>query len=204
MNALLADRPGMAASPVFEVPHAAASSASNNNTASSINDLSGTHHRYLRRFVTDLAGLKNQLIAKEIELDHARSRNAAASSTVDTAEVAQPVEDDEVLRLRSEVTEKAANLVMLQAEERAMESMVKQLRLEKDYLHKQRDRISREVDARMAIKQINDVAEDRQAEEGSAAARQETAVEKVLLEVRGVLDETIAKWNEVGPSLLHP
>jgi hypothetical protein len=79
---------------------------------------------------------------------------------------------------------------MLKAETKSMESMARNLSLERQNLIQERDRITREVEARMAIKQINGVGE-----EGSGGV---DSVERVLLEVRGWLDETIANWEEVG------
>jgi hypothetical protein len=86
-----------------------------------------------------------------------------------------PVEEQPELRER--LIRNLGNLILVQAETASIKRM-----------------ITREVDARMAVKQINGVGG-----EGAGVDN----VEQALLEVRGWVDETIAKWEHVSiPSIL--
>ena len=135
-------------------------------------------HQYFRKVVNNLEAHKFTLLSKEMELE--RFRQGFTDS--DT-----PVEEQPELRER--LIRTMGNLILVQAETASIKRMIENLRLEKVNMSKERDTITREVDARMAVKQINGVGG-----EGAGVDN----VEQALLEVRGWVDETIAKWEHVS------
>lgn len=150
----------------------------------------GIDHQYFRKVAQDIQYLREALIGREIDLQRERAGNNTS----------QPDADDETLRLRGELTQRLAKLTMLRSEEKAIQTIIRGLRLEKETLGKDRAKISKELDTRLAVKKIEAnpsstiyAAEEADVEEGSAMG----PVEKALLDVRGWIDETLAKWNEV-------
>ena len=145
-------------------------------------------HQYFRKVVNNLESLKFTLLSKEMELE--RFRQGLTDS--DT-----PVES--LPELREKLIRNLGNLILVQAESGAINRITENLRLEKVNMAKERDTITREVDARMAVKQINGVG-------GEGPGGEVDNVEQALLEVRGWVDETIAKWENVSnlPSLKAP
>lgn len=134
-------------------------------------------HQYFRKVVTNLESLKFTLLSKEMELE--RFRQGLTDSDA-------PVEPHG--ELRETLIRDMGHLILAQAETASVRRMIDNLRLEKVNMAKERDTITREVDARMAVKQINGV--------GGEDAGVDN-VEQALLEVRGWIDETIAKWENV-------
>ena len=94
----------------------------------------------------------------------------------------------EAVQLRFQLTQRSADLSVLIAEQKSIQGVISSLRMEKDNLADYRNRITREVDARMAIKQINGVTD----------AKRESDVEKALRQVVDWIDETIDKWDKVS------
>jgi hypothetical protein len=101
---------------------------------------------------------------------------------------------EEQPELRERLIRNMGSLILVQAETASIRRMIENLRLEKVNMSKERDTITREVDARMAVKQINGVGG-----EGAGVDN----VEQALLEVRGWVDETIAKWDQVSILDIH-
>jgi hypothetical protein len=140
-------------------------------------------HQYFRKVVNNLESHKFTLLSKEMELE--RYQQGLTDSD-------NPVEEQP--ELREKLIRNLGNLILVQAETASIKRMIENLRLEKVNMSKERDTITREVDARMAVKQINGVGG-----EGAGVDN----VEQALLEVRGWVDETIAKWEHVSiPSFL--
>lgn len=150
----------------------------------SSNPLPSIDHQYFRKIVHDLQLLKETLIAKEVELERERSGNGQGDVQL----------DGQTARLRTELTSKAANLTLLQAEEQSISSMIKKLKMERDTWIMHGTRIAREVDARLAIKQIDGVGGGST----TADAEQKSEVEKSLLQVKEWIDEVVDKWDEVS------
>jgi hypothetical protein len=100
--------------------------------------------------------------------------------------------DDQLHPLHERLIRAIGNVVLVEAECKSIRDVSKNLSLEKYNMGHERDMITREVDARMAVKQINGVGDSAEADN----------VEIVLLKVRGWIDETIASWDNVGFILL--
>lgn len=134
-------------------------------------------HQYFRKVVNNLESLKFTLLSKEMELE--RFRQGLTDTDVSVEEHPE---------LRERLIRNIGNLLLVQAETHSIKHMTDNLKLEKVNMSKERDTITREVDARMAVKQIEGVGG-----EGAGVDN----VEQALLEVRGWIDETLAKWEHV-------
>lgn len=178
LSALQADRPG--SSPLTETVQPVAS------TSTSQIPLPTVDHHYFRKPLQDLQHFRQVLIKKELELEGARTGNPDATHPNSEEESYQ------LLSLRYDLTKAAADLSISRAERKSLQTIIENLRMEKDNLAEYKNRITREVDARMAIKQINGVGQ------GEGDVRQESDVEKALRQVVLWIDETIDKWDKVS------
>jgi membrane-associated HD superfamily phosphohydrolase len=138
--------------------------------------------RYFRKVLNNLEAHKYTLLTKEIQLERLHQ-----------GEHDMEMHDDELHDLRERLIRNIGNKLLAEAEVKSIEYIIRNLRLEKVSLTKERDTIAREVDARMAVKEINGVGEDE-------AGSQEDVVEKALLDVKGWIEETLAKWADVSSS----
>lgn len=174
LNALQADRPGSTS--IIEATQPVASTSQT--------PLPTVDRRYLTKVHLDLQHYRQVLISKEHELE----REKFGLPEPDT------LANIRLSDLQLSLTRSAADLSILRAEHKSIQTIIKNLRVEKEHLAEYRNRITREVDARMAIKQINGVTE------GAEDAKKESEVEKTLRQVTAWIDETIDKWETVSAS----
>lgn len=177
LNALQADRPG--SSPITDTIQPVASTSQN--------PLPTVDHHYFRKVLLDLQHCRQFLIKKELELEGLRSGNP--DTTEPNSDEAQRIS-----LLRINLTQTAADLSISKAEQKSLRTIIENLRMEKENFAEYKNRITREVDARMAIKQINGVGE------GEGDVKQESDVEKALRQVVLWIEETIDKWDKVSQS----
>jgi hypothetical protein len=137
-------------------------------------------HQYFRKVVNNLESQKFALLSKEMELE----RFTQGLTDTDTPIDVHP-------ELRERLIRNIGHLILARAETNAIKRMSENLWLEKVNMAKERDTITREVDARMAVKQINGVG-------GEGAGGGVDNVEQALMEVRGWVDDTISKWETVS------
>jgi hypothetical protein len=171
LKQLQADRPGPSFNSSFQPP-----SSSSNSAQSSVPQVD---EQYFRKVTTNLESAKLSLLYRELELENARDPEGHH----------QPY-DGPAAEYRAKVVQAIGNLAMILAETKSMESMARNLSLERQNLINERDGITREYEARMAVKSINGL--------NGLVDQGEDDVEKVLLEVRGWLQEAIDKWEDVS------
>lgn len=172
LDKLQAERPGLSPN------HSVLESTPLPDSSTEQPKLPEVDHRYFRKVVTNLEAHKYTLLTKEIELERFRKGEPDVEM------------EEEPFDLRERLMRNIGNKILAEAEVKSIDHMIRNLRLEKVSLIKERDTITREVDARMAVKEINGVGED-------GTGSQEDGVEKVLLQVKGWIEETLAKWADV-------
>lgn len=128
----------------------------------------------LGKLQAELAAAKATLVDRELEL--ARIKGA---------------DDDDDDVLRRDILHQNTTLQSAQAEVKALHSVIKQLRSERDSLARQRDVVSREIEARQSLREAS--GETPSLSTNARAA----GVERALLELRGLVDGVIRSWDQV-------
>lgn len=183
LDQLSANQPASVASPVDGPP------TKSTDTAGKPNDKSrGIDHGYFRKVVKDIRQVKEALINREIELQRVRDGND---------EPFEPSSD--TVRLRGELTKKLAKFTMLKSEERAIETIIRNLNSEKDNLGRFRGRIQREVDKTIGPR-ANEVNVTLSSHDSADKTLDFPAgsYEKALLDARRCVDETLYNWEDVS------
>lgn len=144
--------------------------ASNNPSSSSI-DISA-----LARLQGELSAAKATLLERELELG--RLGNSAASQ-------------NGIDETRRTLMSRTAALQATQAEVRALNTVINELRTEHESLNRRREVVSRELEVRRSLQ-----ASPGDASAISAASRS-SGVERTLLELRGLVDGIIKTWEQV-------
>jgi hypothetical protein len=158
---LLSTKPGEAAQPGSEVEAAASVPT-------------GIDYAALARLQAELAGAKATLLERELELGKAHGGH-------------QTERGDEI---RAQLVRSGSDLHALQAEVKALHSVISHMRIERDGLARQRDTLGRELEARRALRDAV----------GEAPGGQQRAagVERALLDLRGLVDGVIKTWDQVS------
>lgn len=173
-----ADRPGSSTLIDTEEPEA--------STSSQV-PLEGVDHQYFSKVIFELQVYRQRLILREVELESLRTGIPDEHKLNPNTQKAVDLET-----LQRTLTRAAADLSLLRAEQKSIQSIIDNLRTEKHNFAEFKDRITREVDARMAIKQINGVASRR------GDSMQESDVERTLRTVVSWIEGTIEKWENVS------
>lgn len=135
-------------------------------------------YAHLGKLQAELATAKATLIDREMELTRAQGGG-----------------DEDSDRLRRDVAQQTIALQISQAEVKSLHSLIKQLRSERDNLARQKDIVTREIEARRILR-------DASGEAPSLSTNARAAgVERALLELRGMIDSVIRSWDQVSTAL---
>lgn len=136
----------------------------------------GIDYTTLAKLQTELATAKDTLMQRELEL----------------ATLQGTSEDDGTDDLRSAYLSSSKTLQNGQYEVKALHSLIGHLRSERDGLARQRDMLSRELEARRALREV--------AADGTGSNSRAVGVERALLDLRGLVDGVIRNWEQVSGS----
>lgn len=161
LASLLSTKPGEAAQPVSE------------EAVSSVP--TGIDYAQLSRLQAELAAAKATLLERELELGKAHGGHATERG-------------DEI---RASLLTSGTALASMQSEVKALHSVISHIRIERDNLARQRDTLSRELEARRVLRDT--VNETPQGGHPRAAG-----VERALLDLRGMVDGVIKTWDQVS------
>lgn len=146
--------------------------AAHNNVASSSIDYAN-----LAKLHSDLAEAKSTLLEKELELGRLQATDG---------------QNGDVDETRRALLSRTTALQAVQSEVRGLHLAINHLRTEHESLSRQRDVVTRELEARRALQTSVD---DIPALEAGARA---SSIERALLELRGIVDGVIKTWDQVS------
>lgn len=134
----------------------------------------GIDYANLAKLQSELASAKATLLEREMELARVQGEEPTG-------------DNDDVRRL---LLTHATSLQTAQSEVKVLHSAISHIRMERDNLARQRDILTREVEARRSLQDATNGSPPT-----SATA---TGVERALLELRGLVDNTIKSWEQVS------
>lgn len=132
-------------------------------------------YSHLGKLQAELASAKSTLMDREMELSRIQGGG-----------------DEDIEKLRRDVAQQNTALQNTQAEVKTLHALIKQLRSERDNLARQKDVLTREIEARRLLR-------DSSGETPSLSTNARAAgVERALLELRGLIDGVIRSWDQAS------